>query len=183
LKTLIKLLLFLLAAILAGLLVARPAIAQAPKSNNYSEIIKEEEFIGPISISTEPVLEEKSIRSNVKQLVRPSTPRPHADSYDGLVYSKEEVIQLIESYSSQYGIHADLPLRIAKCESGYNQFSKNRSSTASGVFQYLNSTWRNTQAGKEGVSVFDAEANIKMAISHIATHGTSPWNASRGCWS
>lgn len=99
-------------------------------------------------------------------------------------YSKEEVQDLIRSYSAQYGISADLPLRIANCESGYNQFSKNRNSTASGVFQYLASTWKATDQGKMGLSVFDAEANVKAAVSYIASRGhANPWNASRSCWS
>jgi len=102
--------------------------------------------------------------------------------YSGRNYSKEEVQQLIRDYSAQYGISADLPLRIANCESGFNQSSKNKSSTASGVFQFLASTWSHTDAGKQGLSVFDADANVRTAVSSIAANGTTPWNASRSCW-
>jgi hypothetical protein len=100
----------------------------------------------------------------------------------GRSYSKDEVIQLIKDYSAAYRISSAIPLAIARCESGYNQFSKNKSSTASGVFQYLSSTWRNTPAGRQGISVFDADANVKMAVSSIAANGTAPWLASRHCW-
>jgi hypothetical protein len=102
----------------------------------------------------------------------------------GRNYSREEVQQLIRDYSAQAGISADLPLRIAQCESGFNQFSKNKTSTASGIFQYLSSTWAGTDQGKIGLSVFDAEANVKAAVSYIASRGhAQPWNASRSCWS
>jgi muramidase (phage lysozyme) len=99
-----------------------------------------------------------------------------------VVYSKEEVIQLIKDYSAQYGIAAELPLRVANCESGYNQDSRNRNSTASGVFQYIASTWRNTEAGRLGISPFDADANVHMAIKSIASGGIGNWSASRLCW-
>jgi hypothetical protein len=104
--------------------------------------------------------------------------------YSGKAYTKEEVQQLIRDYSARYGISADLPLRIARCESGFNQFSKNRNSTASGVFQWLASSWRNQPASVNGtVSVFDADANVSAAVWLIAHAKISPWNASRSCWS
>jgi hypothetical protein len=180
LKTLIRLLLFLLVSVLVGLWLAKPATAQAP-SPIADEVISEDIIIKDNAISAP---------TNIVAS-KPTTKRPipvfrgndrGGGEYGGRHYSREEVVQLIKDYSERYGIHYELPLRIAKCESGYNQFSKNRSSTASGVFQYLRSTWSNTQAGKKGISVFDAEANIKMAVSHIATHGTSPWNSSIHCW-
>lgn len=103
-------------------------------------------------------------------------------AYSGRNYSKEEVQQLIRDYAAQYHIEASLPLRVANCESGYNQFSKNHSSTASGVAQYLASTWRNTEAGRQSTSVFDADANVHMMIASIASGGIGNWNASRHCW-
>jgi hypothetical protein len=101
----------------------------------------------------------------------------------GRDYSSAEVEALIRDYALRYNVSPELPLRIAYCESGYNRNSKNRHSSASGVYQYLASTWRNTEAGRNGVSVFDADANVRTAVQYIATKGTSPWNASRSCWS
>jgi len=97
-------------------------------------------------------------------------------------YSKEDVENLIREHSVSFGLDPSLPLRIAKCESGFRWDAKNKSSTASGVFQYLKGTWANTSEGKKGTSVFDADANIRMAVASIATSGTAPWNASIGCW-
>jgi hypothetical protein len=98
-------------------------------------------------------------------------------------YSPEDVQQLIKKYSEQYGISPDLPLRVAKCESGYNYLSRNSHSTASGVAQYIHSTWTHTEAGKQGLSVFDADANVHMMVKSIASGGISNWAASKRCWS
>lgn len=138
------------------------------------------------------------IKDNVLQPTQPNAANPRPKSvgtvsrsgvvsaqtgeHSGRDYSKAEVEQLIRDYSAQYGISADLPLRIANCESGFNQFSKNKTSTASGVFQYLGSTWSHTELGKQNLTVFDADANVHMAIKSIASGGISNWAASAHCW-
>ncbi|HAG27645.1 TPA: hypothetical protein DCG61_02595 [Patescibacteria group bacterium] len=107
---------------------------------------------------------------------------PVANSYAGRSYTKEEVEALIVAYSAQYGIDPQTPKCIAFHESGYNQFSKNKRSTASGVFQYLNSTWKATDEGKAGHSVFDADANVKAAVKYMAVHKkTTPWMVRGKC--
>lgn len=105
-----------------------------------------------------------------------------SSDYTGKHYSKEEVEALIVAYSAQYGIDPQTPKCIAFRESGYNQFSKNKRSSASGVFQYLTSTWRATDEGKAGMSVFDAEANVKAAVKYMAVHkSTKPWTVRGHC--
>jgi hypothetical protein len=166
------------------MLVARPAIAQAPHSNS------QDYASGPLVIkddaiqNVQPIRQEEPSRRNNPSLVHTNKAEWISnDPYTGRQYSKDEVQQLIKEYSAQYGISADLPLSIANCESGYNQLSKNRNSSASGVFQYISNTWRNTEASRLGVSPFDADANVHMAVSSIAANGTAPWLASKSCWS
>jgi len=109
---------------------------------------------------------------------------PTSGRYNGKIYSKEEVQAFIVQYSQEYGIPADLPLRIAYCESGFNQMAANKGSSARGVYQWLASSWKNQPASQGGVvSVFDARANVSAAVWLIAHNQTSPWNASRSCWS
>ncbi len=110
-------------------------------------------------------------------------PKPKAQAvYSGRHYTKAEVEQLIRDYSLQYGIAPETPLCIAYKESGYNQFSKNKSSSASGVFQYLSSTWQGTDEGKAGLSVFDADANVRAAVKYMAIHrSTRPWVVAPKC--
>src|SRR5207237_5736505 len=52
-------------------------------------------------------------------------------------------------------------LRVAKCESGYNPNAVNRGSGASGLFQFMPSTWRSMPQG--GQSVFNPVANAQAA--------------------
>lgn len=102
--------------------------------------------------------------------------------YSGRNYSKDEVQQLIRDYSTQFGIDPATPICIASKESGFNQFSKNKSSSASGVFQYLTSTWGHTDEGKVGMNVFDADANVKAAVKYMAVHkSTQPWSVRSSC--
>jgi soluble lytic murein transglycosylase-like protein len=97
-------------------------------------------------------------------------------------YTKAEVQTLIRAYARRHGIDPDLPLAIAACESGFRWNAENGRSSARGVFQYLSGTWRSTKEGRNGTSVLDADANIRMAVSAIASSGTTPWAASRHCW-
>src|SRR5919199_5023994 len=66
-------------------------------------------------------------------------------------------------------------LRIAKCESGYNPNAVNRSSGASGLFQFLPSTWRSTPQGSAGASVFDPVANAQAAAWLYQRSGPGQW--------
>ena len=98
------------------------------------------------------------------------------------VYTKQQVQDLIRRHASAQGLDPDLPLAIARCESGFRWDAANGRSSARGVFQFLSGTWRTTKEGRKGTSVLDTEAHIRMAVAHIATIGTGAWNASRGCW-
>lgn len=63
--------------------------------------------------------------------------------------------------------------RVAACESHTNPLAKNRTSTASGLFQFLDSTW--ARAGVPGLSVFDAYANAYSAVRMASAHGWHEW--------
>ena len=58
-----------------------------------------------------------------------------------------------------YGVPYRNLRAIAECESGVWPLAKNRSSTASGTLQFLDSTWARTPFGRAGFSVFDPFAN------------------------
>jgi len=65
--------------------------------------------------------------------------------------------------------HEDRAVRIAKCESGLNHRAKNRSSSASGVFQLIRAHW----GGK--YDPFNAQANIEGAYRLWLAKGWQPW--------
>jgi hypothetical protein len=146
----------------------------------YKPKPKEEPKVGPTITILPPDAPIKTIQTKVIPTVerKPSSLEVRRDSstYNGKRYSKDEVQQLIRDYSAQYGIPAEVPLCVARLESGFNQFSKNKTSTASGVFQYLASTWQATDEGKLGYSVFDAAANVRAAVKYMAIHkSVRPW--------
>lgn len=98
----------------------------------------------------------------------------------------DEAIALTQKYANQYSVDMKTMTAIIGCESGYNQFAKNRSSTASGYGQFLASTWKSAMRamGRDvNTSPFDAEANIEATAFVLQQQGTRPWAASRSCWS
>ena len=64
-------------------------------------------------------------------------------------------------------------LRVAKCESNYNPYAVNRSSGASGLFQFLPSTW--AASPYHAQSVFDPVANAHAAAWLYQRSGPGQW--------
>lgn len=64
---------------------------------------------------------------------------------------------------------------VSRCESTWNPFSVNRSSGASGLFQFLGSTWRGSWGAQRfhalGFSVFDPVANALAAAQTVSRDG------------
>lgn len=67
-------------------------------------------------------------------------------------------------------------LRVARCESGYNPNAVNASSGASGLFQFLRSTWALTPYA--GSSIFDPVANAHAAAWLYSHSGPGNWQCS-----
>ena len=84
-----------------------------------------------------------------------------------------------------YNVSETLLYRIASCEStggnGLNPNAKNRSSTAAGLGQFLDSTWASTRFAR--FSVYDPYASA-LAMAEEVQHGHLwQWTASKSCWS
>ncbi|CAN5846155.1 hypothetical protein BH23ACT5_BH23ACT5_09380 [soil metagenome] len=74
----------------------------------------------------------------------------------------------------------DEALAVLRCESGGDPEAYNPYSGASGLFQFLPSTWATTspRAGFGGSAVFEAEANIGTAAwlsAYYESRGSGPW--------
>jgi transglycosylase-like protein with SLT domain len=65
-------------------------------------------------------------------------------------------------------------LRVAKCESGYNPNAVNRGSGASGLFQFLPSTWASMPQHNQ--SVFNPVANAQAAAVLYQRSGPGQWS-------
>ena len=79
---------------------------------------------------------------------------------------------------NEYGVHPLVPLNIAYCESGFNETIESTSSSATGVFQFLNSTWINYCVG----DVKNAEDNVECAVRLMSEGGMGHWSESYQCW-
>jgi hypothetical protein len=99
------------------------------------------------------------------------------------------------SYSAA-GASVDLPAgempailyRIRGCESGNGPNSpgsytaKNPNSSASGAYQFLDSTWRSVTGTPPPARAYSPAEQDAAALALYNSSGTSPWNASRYCW-
>lgn len=73
---------------------------------------------------------------------------------------------------------------IARCESGGSYTAQNSSSTASGKYQFINSTWMAYRGSSTATRARDASPAEQEAAARrlYAAEGTTPWNASKSCW-
>lgn len=82
-------------------------------------------------------------------------------------YGTGDVQDLIIKLSLEYGVDTDTALRIAKCESGFDPNAKNPNSTATGIYQWLSTTWQNI--GSPGDRL-NAEDNIRAFMVWYPKH-------------
>jgi soluble lytic murein transglycosylase-like protein len=81
---------------------------------------------------------------------------------------------ILDAFAPLGGGAQQWALRVAKCESGYNPNAVNRGSGASGLFQFMPSTWASMpQAGQ---SVFNPVANAQAAAVLYQRSGPNQWS-------
>jgi hypothetical protein len=73
----------------------------------------------------------------------------------------------IEREAVRYGVDPVAAVTIAGCESSLNQYAENDHSTAKGLYQFTDKTWRYIKA--EGHQ-FDADENIKQFMIWYPVH-------------
>ena len=113
-------------------------------------------------------------------------PQPYVIAHNSpITKEKDWVKSIIISTAEEFNISSGLLVDIAKCESGLNPEAKNPRSTASGIFQFINSTFIH-QAQAYGLPTDDKNdpvIQIKLAANMIRDGGLHHWNASKSCWS
>jgi hypothetical protein len=95
----------------------------------------------------------------------------HLIPYNGMGSGVEQWRSLVEVY---FGGNTDRALRVMACESGGNSNAANPSSSASGLFQFLASTWERVTGENYPGSVFNGESNIRAAAK--LSNGGSDWS-------
>jgi resuscitation-promoting factor RpfB len=88
-----------------------------------------------------------------------------------------EIETIIRDAAAAQGANADQLVRVAYCESRFNPGAYNASSGASGLFQFLPSTWaaNSVRAGYAGASVFDPVASANVAAWMFARGQAAQW--------
>ena len=112
--------------------------------------------------TTRVLLASEELAAPVTELRRIGTRTPPASS---------EIEAIIREAAAAQGADPEQLLRVAYCESRFNPGAYNASG-ASGLFQFLPSTWaaNSVRAGYAGASVFDAVASANVAAWMFA-HG------------
>lgn len=70
---------------------------------------------------------------------------------------------------------------IIKCESGGDPQAQNSSSTASGLFQFINGTWKAYGGSTARAKDASVSEQYRVANRAFAAEGYGPWAASNGC--
>ena len=70
---------------------------------------------------------------------------------------------------------------IVICESGWKNSAQNKTSSAGGLFQFLDSTW--SRYSSPSWDKYDPYQNIDAGIALFKKEGTKPWLESFSCWS
>jgi len=111
---------------------------------------------------TEPPATEEPAPTEPPVTEEPATEAPAEPPVDGSDgYTEDEIIQIIYAAADQYGQPREDMLRVARCESVLDPNAVNSSSNASGLFQFLPSTWATTPFADQ--DIFDPVANAQAA--------------------
>ena len=89
---------------------------------------------------------------------------------------------LIRHYSLVYEVNADLMVAIAKAESNLITTAKNPTSSASGLYQWIASSWNSVCKPLGFQDVFNPKENIECAVITVKNGGLRHWNESRSIW-
>lgn len=100
--------------------------------------------------------------------------------------STTSIAEYIEARAMKYGYSPKRAVAIAKCESGLLPTAKSKTSSASGIFQFIKGTWEGTMV-EMGEPVnsnrFDPHFNIEAGVYLLGKGGESHWSESKSCWS
>jgi hypothetical protein len=102
----------------------------------------------------------------------------HAKKMRHAIAHRPDSLEAIRLASIAYkNMDYDEAVRVASCETGgtFHAGAKNSSSTASGLFQFLTSTYANTPYGRAGLSIWSPYANALAAGWLHRAAGWGPW--------
>lgn len=102
----------------------------------------------------------------------------HAVATTTPVIQELTIEEKIEQEAIKRNYNPKRAVAIAKAESNLIPTAKSKTSSASGIFQFIKSTWNENCTG----DVFNEDDNIKCAVRMLGEGGENHWNASRHVW-
>ena len=125
------------------------------------------EELGALTI--ELMAEYRQIQASLQPQVEVSEP----EYYRGMGNGRDDVEKWRTLVETFFGANTDAALRVMRCESGGNEFANNPSG-ASGLFQFMPSTWEWVMDEEYPGSVWDGMRNIEAAA--ILSKGGTDWS-------
>lgn len=110
----------------------------------------------------------------------PTSPPLPAPSPPGPAPGREAMRELIREQFASLGARTrNVALCVAEVESNLDPLARNPVTGASGLFQFIPSTWASLSelAGWSGASVFEGRANAAVAAWTVAQYGWHPWRS------
>jgi hypothetical protein len=89
-----------------------------------------------------------------------------------------QIIEAIGEVAIQYGVNEAGMTQLIRCESALNPNAKNPNSTASGLAQFIDGTWKIYCEGEKSSPKDQLICLAKMISKKMYSH----WNESRDCW-
>jgi hypothetical protein len=90
---------------------------------------------------------------------------------------------LIEEIEYVFGDQAELAKKVAFCESSLIPNRQSKISSAKGLYQIINGTWKSFKCSGDPLNYVDNIRCAKKIYDHYDSFGTSGgWSASKGCW-
>jgi hypothetical protein len=129
-------------------------------------------FLGDIA-QDEPQIVSPIYEAQAQEPTPTPTPTP-------ILSKKEMVIKEIEDV---FGEQAELAKKVAFCESSLIPQKQSKVSSAKGLFQIIDGTWRQFKCSGEALNYVDNIKCAKKIYDYYGSFGTSGgWLASKGCW-
>lgn len=139
-------------------------------------------------IITNPKFAGSEPQSHIEWLeVSPNMIVPEGETYESIVQlDKQFIKEIITMKAKEYGVNAQVAIKIAECESSLNIDAFNPSnrdgSSDKGLYQINSVHYETTQSLGLDVksSMYD---NIEYAMMLMKENGTRDWYSSQHCWS
>ena len=100
-------------------------------------------------------------------------------SSQAIVERKTLAVEAIKDLIKQYFPKEPLMVKIVGCESQFFPTARNKTSSAKGLLQIIDGTWKHFKCSGD---VLKAEDNLACGVKILAGQGLSAWESSFSCW-